>query len=602
MLSWLRRLLIGEPIATYRLSFERLGVLGGLAVFAADALSSTAYGPEEIVRTLVLAGSEALVWVVPLGAAVVALLVIVAISYRQTVMEYPSGGGAYVVARDNLGTTPSLVAGAALLTDYVLTVAVSVAAGVAAITSAWPVLHDHRVAIGVASIVFIALVNLRGVRESAVVFGVPVYSFIALMLTLIALGLGRLAFGTLEPISRETVAATQPLTLLLILRAFSSGGATLTGIEAVANGVQAFTEPAGRHAARVLGILALMLGIMTLGTSVLAHALQVHPVAEETVLSQIATAVFGRGGLYYALQIATAIILIIAANTSFAGFPRLAAFMANDGFVPRQFANLGDRLVYSNGIIFLGLLSALLLAVFGGDVHALIPLYAVGVFTAFTLSQSGMVLHWMSKRDEGWRQRALVNALGAVVTGIVLIVVAVSKFVLGAWIVCILIPLMLVVFRGIRRHYDYVARRLSLDQAGEVGPMRNLNLLLVGGMHRGTLEGLEYLKALSGEGRAVHVEVGGEATPRIQRLWAQWERDIPLTVLSAPYRSMTEPLIEYIQQAQQDEGYDVVTVIIPEFVVNTFWESLLHNHSALWLQVTLRNVPRVAVLNMRYKL
>ncbi len=602
MPSWLRRVLIGEPLATHRLSFERLGMLGGLAVFAADALSSSAYGPEEILRALVLAGSGALGWVVGIGIAIAALLAVVVISYRQTVIEYPSGGGAYVVARDNLGTLPSLVAGGALQTDYVLTVAVSVAAGVAAITSAWPALLTYRVLIGVVWIAFMAIVNLRGVRESAAVFGVPVYAFIALMLAMIAMGLGRLAFGTIEPVTSEYVAATQPLTLFLILRAFSSGGATLTGIEAVANGVQAFTKPSGRNAARVLGVLGVLLGVMTVGIALLAHGLEVHPADHETVTSQIAAAVFGRGTLYYALQITTAIILIIAANTSFAGFPRLAAFMANDGFVPRQFANIGDRLVYSNGIIFLAVLASILLTVFGGDVHALIPLYAVGVFTAFTLSQSGMVLHWLRKRDEGWRHRAIVNAIGAAVTGIVLIVVAATKFVLGAWLIVVLIPLLLVAFRAIRRHYDYVAQRLSLDMASEVKPLRNLNLLLVGGMHRGTLEGLEYLRALTGEGRAVHLEVGGEHNPRIKRMWDDWEKEIPLVILESPYRSMTEPLVEYIQSTQSTEGYDTVTVIIPEFVVDTWWESLLHNHSALWLQVLLRNVPGVALLNMRYRL
>lgn len=602
MLSWLRRLLIGEPLETHRLAVERLGLLGGLAVFAADALSSSAYGTEEILRTLIIAGSDALGWVVGIGIAIAALLAVVIISYRQTVIEYPSGGGAYVVARDNLGTLPSLVAGGALQTDYVLTVAVSVAAGVAAITSAWPVLFEHRVAVGIVWIAFMALINLRGVRESAAIFGVPVYAFIVLMLTMIGLGLGRLAFGTLQPVSPEYIATTQPLTIFLVLRAFSSGGATLTGVEAVANGVQAFTQPSGRNAARVLGVLGLLLGTLFIGITLLAHGLDVHPTEHETVNSQIAGAVFGRGFLYYALQIATAIILIIAANTSFSGFPRLAAFMAEDGYVPRQFANIGDRLVYSNGIVFLAVLASILLAVFGGEVHALIPLYAVGVFTAFTLSQSGMVLHWLRKRDEGWRQRSIVNAIGATVTGIVLIVVAVTKFVLGAWIVVVLIPVMLLAFRAVRRHYDYVASRLTLERAGEVRPLRNLNLLLVGGMHRGTLEGLEYLKALTGDGRAIHVEVGGEATPRIQRMWSDWEEDIPLIVLESPYRSMSEPLIDYIVNAQENEGYDVVTVIIPEFVVDTWWEALLHNQSALWLQVLLRNVPGVALLNMRYRL
>ena len=602
MLPSLRRILIGEPLATHRLSLERLSILGGLAVFAADALSSTAYGTEEIIRALVVAGSAAAAWVVPIGAAVVALLIVVVISYRQTVVEYPSGGGAYVVARDNLGVGPSLVAGAALQTSYILTVSVSVAAGVAAITSAWPALHEHRVAIGAGWILFMGLVNLRGVRESAAVFGVPVYAFITLMLALVAVGVGRFAFGALQPIEAQPVEAAAPLTMFLILRAFSSGGATLTGVEAVANGVPAFTHPSGPNAARVLGILAILLGTMFFGTTLLLHATEIMPSEQETMLSQLAALLFGRGWFYYALQVATAVILVIAANTSFAGYPRLTAFMAGDGFMPRQFANLGDRLVYSNGIVFLAVAASLLLAFFGGLVHALIPLYAIGVFTAFTLSQAGMVVHWLGKRNAGWRRSAVINAIGAEITGKVLLNVAVTKFTEGAWIVVVLIPLMIGVFRAIRRHYDYVAERLSLSQAGEVRPRRNLNLLLVGGMHRGTLEGLEYLKALTDEGRAIHLEIGGEPEPRIKRMWTDWEKDIPLIVLSSPYRSMIEPLIDYIESAKQDENYDTVTVIIPEFVVDTWWEALLHNHSALWLQVILRNIPGVALLNMRYKL
>ncbi len=602
MPSWLRRLLIGEPLATHRLSLERLGMLGGLAVFAADALSSTAYGTEEIIRALTPAGSAGMAWSLPIGAAVVGLLIIVVISYRQTVVEYPSGGGAYVVARDNLGVTQSLVAGAALQTSYVLTVSVSVAAGVAAITSAWPALHEYGIAIGVVWILFMGLVNLRGVRESAAVFGVPVYGFIALMLALVFVGVGKLAFGSLGPVSTEPLAATRPLTLMLILRAFSSGGATLTGVEAVANGVPAFNQPSGPNAARALGILAILLGTMFFGTTLLLHSTHILPSDQETMLSQLTTLVFGRGGVYYALQIATAVILIIAANTSFAGFPRLAAFMANDGFVLRQFANIGDRLVYSNGIVFLAVLASILLVVFGGVVHTLIPLYAVGVFTAFTLSQAGMVRHWLRKRGPNWRRSVVINAIGACTTGMVLIVVAMSKFTEGAWIVVALIPLMLLGFRAIRKHYDYVAERLSLDQAHAVKPIRNLNLLLVGGMHRGTLEGLEYLKALTGEGRAVHLEIGGEATPRIQRLWPEWENEVPLVIIQSPYRSMTDPLVDYIMKAQQEEGYDLVTVIIPEFIVDTWWEALLHNQSALWLQLRLRNIPNLAVLNMRYRL
>ena len=603
MWGLLRRLLIGDPIPTHRIAFETLGPLAGLAVFSADALSSVAYGGEESLRVLVHAGSAGLAYTVPVGIVIVALLATVVVSYRQTVVEYPSGGGAYVVARDNLGTQPSLVAGAALLTDYVLTVAVSVAAGVAAVTSAWPVLYEHRVLLGVVWIVFMAVVNLRGVRESATVFGVPVYAFVLLMLALVATGLGRLATGTMQPQTNlAAVPVVEGLSLFLILRAFSSGCVALTGVEAVANGVQAFRPPAGQNAARVLGILALLLGTMFLGTTILARHLAIVPLAEETVLSQIARVVFGRGVLYYMLQMATAIILILAANTSFAGFPRLAAFMALDGFVPRQLSNLGDRLVYSNGIIALAALSSLLIAAFHGDVHLLIPLYAIGVFTAFTLSQSGMVLHWLRKGDRGWRRRAGVNAMGAVVTGVVLAVVAVTKFTHGAWVIWIVVPALVLLSRGIRRHYDYVASRLSLEQAPSVRPIRNLNLLLVGGMHRGTLDALQYVRALGGETRAVHIEIGGEAVPRIQRLWRKFEPVIPLVVIESPYRNLAAPVIEYAQKAMADEGYDSVTVVLPEFVVDTVWESILHNHSALWMQIVLRSVPGVSVLNMRYRL
>jgi len=603
MLGLVRRALLGAPLPTYRMMFERVGVLGGLAVFSSDALSSVAYGPEEILLILAAAGAAGLQHNLAIAVAIAVLVLIVATSYRQTVVEYPSGGGAYVVARDNLGTVPAHAAGAALLTDYILTVSVSVAAGAAAITSAWPGLYDHRVALGVACVAFMMLVNLRGVRESAAVFAAPVYTFIFCMLALVGVGIWRVSTGQVSAqAAAAPMSALQPLTLFLILRAFASGGATLTGIEAVANGVQAFRPPSGPNAARVLGILALLLGTTVVGTSWLAHSLGTVPLEKETVVSQIGRQVFGHGAMYYLLQTATALVLVLAANTSFAGFPRLSAFMAEDGYLPRQLTNIGNRLVYSNGIVALAILASLLLIRFEGEVTRLIPLYAVGVFTAFTLSQAGMVRHWLRQRTPGWQLRAALNGFGACVTGVVLVVLAVTKFVYGAWIVCILMPLLVLMFRGVRRHYDYVASRLTLEQASQVRPLRNLNVLLVGGMHRGTLEAIQYLKALSGQGRALHVEVGGETTPRVQRLWSQWEKELPLIVLPSPYRAMAGPVVDYIKKAQQEEGYDVVTVILPEFVVNRWWESLLHNHSALWLQIRLHAMPGVAVLSMPYRL
>ncbi len=602
MQSAIRRLLIGKPIATDRTEHEKVGPLGGLALFAPDAMSSVAYGPEEVLIVLVAAGSAGLAFGVPIGIALAVLVAIVTTSYRQTVREYPSGGGAYVVARDNLGVLPAQIAGAALLTDYVLTVAVSVASGVAAVASALPQLLPYRVEIAVACIGLIAFANLRGVRESAVVFAAPVYGFIICVLTVVAVGLWRLATGAVTPLPAPALEATESLSVFLVLRAFSSGCASLTGIEAVANGVQAFREPRGRSAAVVMAWIAAVLGTTVLGVSILAHRLHVTPLAHETVLSQVGACLFGRTAPYYVIQAMTAVILVFAANTSFSGFPGLSAFMAKDGYMPRQMLNLGDRLVFQNGILVLAAVSAVLVVAFQGEVTRLIPLYAVGVFTAFTTSQAGMLVHWLRKGGPGARARAAVNGIGALCTGIVLVVVAATKFVHGAWIVCILIPAMVGGFRAVWRHYRYVASRLTLDMASSVKPVRNLNLLLVGGIHRGTLEALQYIRTESADSRAIHVEVGGETEPRVLREWANWEKEIPLEVVACPHRDLAGTLLAYIEQVRKAEGYDYVTLVVPEFVVGTWWESLLHNHTAFWIQFALRSHTGIAVLNMRYRL
>lgn len=598
----LRRLLIGQPIATDRAEHEKVGPLGGLALFAPDAMSSVAYGPEEVLIVLVAAGSVGLVWGVPIGIALTVLVAIVATSYRQTVQEYPSGGGAYVVARENLGVLPAQVAGAALLTDYVLTVAVSVASGSAAITSAFPSLLPYHVEIALGCVALIALVNLRGVRESAATFAIPVYGFIVCVLAVVGIGLWRLATGSLEPLPARALEATEGLGAFLILRAFSSGCASLTGIEAVANGVQAFREPRGRNAAMVMTCIAAVLGSTVLGVSVLAHHLNTTPLADRTVLSQIGECLFGRGVAFYILQAVTALILVFAANTSFSDFPRLSAFMAKDGYLPRQMLNLGDRLVYQNGILVLALLAAVLVVAFHGEVTRLLPLYAVGVFTAFTTSQTGMLLHWLRKGGPGSRMRAVVNGIGALCTGVVLVVIAATKFVHGAWVVCLLIPLVVAAFGAVARHYRYVASRLTLEMAPAVRPVRNLNLLLVGGIHRGTLEALQFIRTQSAEVRAIHVEVGGDPEPRVLREWTRWETEIPLAVVPCPHRDLAGTLLEYITEVRASEGYDYVTLVIPEFVVGSWWESLLHNHTAFWIHLAFRGHTGIAVLNMRYKL
>ena len=609
MVRLLIRLLVGKPFETARLKHEKLGKVSGLAVFAADGLSSVAYATEEIVLALVVAGTAGLEkGLIPVSIGIVALIFIVAMSYRQTVMEYPSGGGAYIVARENLGPVVAQVAGAALLTDYILTVAVSVSSGVAAITSAVPTLHPYRALIGVACVVFICLANLRGVRESAAVFAGPVYLFIGSMLGLVGVGLYRqfVSHQLAPPWPADAPNPTQMLGWFLLLRAFASGCAALTGIEAIANGIQAFREPASKNAATVLAWLAALLAMMFIGTSYLAqhYHIIVNETSTETVVSQIARLSTGNGSVfYYVIQAATAVILILAANTSFADFPRLASFQARDGYLPRQLSNLGDRLVYSNGILVLTFVSSLLIVIFKGDTHKLIPLYAVGVFTAFTLSQTGMVLHWLRLRNTShWHVSAVINGIGALTTAVVVVVVAVMKFSHGAWIVIILIPAMVTIFLRIHSHYLKVANALSLQGRMPAAPQRSLVLVLAGGLHRGLLTVLQYAKALGAEVRAIHVEVEGHEDPRIQRQWKEYVQDLDLVVLESPFRELAQPVRQYVQKVRAEEGYDFVLVVVPEFVVGSWWESLLHNHSALFLQWALADEPSALVVVVRYRL
>src|SRR5437868_6527648 len=476
-LTLLKRWLVGPPMPLAQARHERLSKRVALAVFSSDALSSVAYATEEILLILVLAGTAALHYSVPIALAITALLAIVAISYQQTIHAYPSGGGSYIVARENLGSVPGLVAAAALLVDYVLTVSVSVAAGVAAVTSAMPHLAEHKVAIGVGCVAVIALANIRGVRESGRIFAVPTYFFIVSFGILLLEGFSRLATGSLPATPPPDIPAVEALTWFLILRAFASGCTAMTGIEAISNGIPAFRPPESRNAAITLGWMAVILSTMFAGLTVLADRLGIVPVATETVVSQIARRLHGTGVFYYMIQAATALILVLAANTSFADFPRLSSLLARDRFVPRQFANLGERLVFSNGILVLAGMAAVLLVIFGGETHALIPLYAVGVFISFTLSQSGMVRRWLRVRGPGWPHRLAINAIGALTTGIVTLVIAVTKFTHGAWIVVLVIPMLVAGFIAMRRHYDDVAMQLSLD--GWEGPPAMQHIVLV---------------------------------------------------------------------------------------------------------------------------
>jgi amino acid transporter len=591
MTTAVRRFVFGSPLPTAHEVHQRLSKVKALAIFSSDALSSVAYATEEILLVLVVAGTGALGLSMPIGLVIAGLLAVVGTSYYQTIHGYPSGGGAYIVAHDNLGAWPGLTAAAALLIDYVLTVAVSVTAGVAAITSAFPVLFPFRVELCLLAILCVAWANLRGVRESGTVFAIPTYAFTFIFLTLLVVGAIRLATGTIGPISAGVVPAAgggaQALTAFLILRAFASGCTAMTGIEAISNGIPAFQKPEPNNAGKTLIAMIALLMAMFLGITFLARGLGVVPLEHETVVSQVGRHVFGGGPLYLALQAGTALILILAANTSFAGFPRLSSILAHDRYLPHQLSNLGDRLVFHNGIIALALLASVLIVIFGGQTHRLIPLYAVGVFLAFTLSQAGMVRHWHKHGGQGWQLKAAVNGLGAVSTCAVLAIIVVSKFTHGAWMVILLIPILIWLFHTVKRHYANVAKQLSLaglkpeKWTGLASRKRNKVVVPVSGIHRGTLAALRFARSLSKDVTAVVVDVEPQFTASVREKWPVWGRDVPLVVLDSAYRSTIGPLLAYLDEVdQRDAERGLAVVVLPEFVTARWWHHLLHNQTA----------------------
>jgi amino acid transporter len=585
-MSW-KRWLVGSPIETTRWHEQRLSVPLALSVFSSDALSSVAYATEEILLVLSTAGAAALAYSLPIAGLITLLLAVLIASYQQTVHAYPGGGGSYIVARENLGTMPGLVAAAALLIDYVLTVAVSAAAGVAAVTSAVAFLREHKVAMGLLFIGIIAVGNLRGVRESGRIFAVPTYLFIGSLGLLVVVGLWRELTGR-PPVEAPAAAipdASHVLTLFLLMRAFSSGCAALTGIEAISNGVQAFKPPESRHAAITLLIMGTILGSFFLGITWIAHVYVVVPGEGQTVISQLGRAVFGTGPMYFLMQAATAAILLVAANTAFADFPRLSSILANDRFLPRQLATLGDRLVFSNGIIILSGTAGLLIVLFGGDTHALIPLYAVGVFLAFTLSQAGMVMRHLRERDGRFRLHATVNAVGATATGAALAVIAVTKFTHGAWIVVVLIPILVVSFLRTHRHYFYVRSQLSLVEIEPERPIRHTAIVPISAVNRATIYALRYAKSIAHEVEAVHIGLDPHRAAKIQQQWKTWGGGVPLRILESPYRSLIRPLVDHIDDLMHGKRRnEMVTVVLPEFVTAHWWEGLFHNQSAFLIK------------------
>jgi amino acid transporter len=682
LVASIKRLLVGRAKRTEQAIHERLSKKTGLAVFASDALSSTAYASEEILLVLALAAAAgqtyAYHYVVPISVVIAIVLAIVATSYRQTIHAYPSGGGAYIVAKENLGVTPGLVAAGALLVDYVLTVSVSISAGVAAITSAaqgtrvaW--LEDHKVFLCLILIAFIAIANLRGVRESGALFAGPTYAFVISFLFMIGYGIIHYLLnpGAAAPVVAEDLKLAegyniQPLSWFLLLGAFSNGCVALTGTEAISNGIPAFKPPEARNAATTLTIMAALLATMFIGTSVMAYFYGVNPHENETVISQFARIIFTgpMGWFYYLIQGTTALILVLAANTSFADFPRLSSLLARDRFLPRQFANRGDRLVFSNGIIILAIFSSILVVAFRGDTSRLIPLYAVGVFLSFTLSQTGMVRHWLKegraeranrgtpqrsnpsttapetnyaeraleegakldgihvsitperiagrnpvdiadlrKQRSHWRKSMAINGVGALATLLVLIVLVITKFVHGAWIVVFIIPLLVIMFRKVHWHYEEVASQLTMEGVEKLRPIRHEVIVPISGIHRGVLRALEYAKSIAPDHvTAVYVDLDEEATKSLRAKWKQFAGDIELVVLASPYRALTRPLLRYIDRVERDHKDDLITIVVPEFVPAKWWQHLLHNQSSLTLKAALLFREGLIVTNVPYHL
>ncbi|MGB9738035.1 MAG: amino acid permease [Chloroflexus aggregans] len=614
MFAQIKRILVGRPIATEHQHQERLNKVTALAVFSSDALSSVSYATEAILTILVLGGSVALGLSLPIAVAIAMLLLIVGFSYRQTIHAYPQGGGSYIVTRDNLGDLPGLIAASALLIDYVLTVAVSISAGVAAITSlatnwGFPGVRDYAVEIALLCILVVTIANLRGAKESGLIFSVPTYAFIASILSIIVVGVSQdLLFGV-EPVRHSIDPDIPPvgetLSLWLILRAFAAGCTALTGIEAISDGVQAFKAPEARNASITLTWMIGLLVTMFLGITWLADAHRAVPneFTHETIVSQIARTIFGIGPVYVFIQIATALILVLAANTAFADFPRLASFLARDRFLPRQFASRGDRLVFSNGILVLGLFSALLVIIFQANEIAMLPLYAVGVFTSFTLSQSGMVRRHLRLRQPGWTRSAIINGFGATLTSIVLVILMITKFVHGAWMVILTIPVLVMMFRGINLHYQRVAEQLSLS--GAVVPpelRRHTAIVLISGIHRGVLPALQYARSIAPDNvTAVYVDLDPEATEKLRKRWQDWGCGIPLVVLESPFRSLINPIVRYIEEVETRYGDDVITVILPEFVPARWWEHLLHNQTGILIKTALR-LRGTVVTSVPYRL
>lgn len=616
---------IGRPLQTADAPHQTIGKAVGLAVFASDALSSTAYATQEILVILAAAGSMALGYAFPISIAIVLLLTIVTISYEQTIHAYPDGGGAYIVARDNLGILPAQVAAAALLTDYILTVSVSISSGVAQLVSAFPILENWRVVIAILMVIFIMMINLRGVKESGAAFAVPTYFFLVMMCITLVIGFFRYLTGDLgrvvDPPEIEMLHEAQAVTLFLLLHAFSSGTTALTGVEAISNGITAFREPRSRNAGVTLIWMSSILGVLFLGITFLTGYIHAVPSESETVISQLARTIYGeRNFLYLALIAATTVILIMAANTAFADFPRLGALVAKDGFLPRQLTYRGSRLVYSYGIIALAVIASALISIFRASVSGLIPLYAIGVFLSFTLSQAGMSRRWhkigslgqgekiheagsVLEYDPRWFVKMVINGFGALCTAVVMLVFAITKFRDGAWVVLILTPLVVSVFFAIHRHYKNLAKHLTLDNFGAPrNILRHRVFVLISSVHRGTLHALNYARSISHDVTAVHVSTEPADAEKARLKWDQWGMGTRLVILDSPYRLLLEPLLSYLEGIiETRQPGEVITVVVPQFVASNALARPLHADTASVLRKVLLNQPDMVIVDVPYQ-
>ncbi len=600
-----KRVFLGQPLRDEDLQHELLTKIKALAVLSSDGLSSVAYATEEILIGLVAFGTLALNWSIPIGIAILVLLIFLTLSYRQTIDAYPNGGGAYIVAKENLGQTAGLVAGASLLLDYTLTVSVSVASGVENITSAFPWLQDHMVLVGVAIIAVLMLLSLRGIGESASILAFPTYAFVFSILSVIGVGLYKAHSGISEPITEIRTQPYPELALFLILRAFASGCSALTGVEAISNGVPLFRAPAQRNAKITLTWMAIILGSMFAGVTYLAHVMHLVPNPNETLISQLTSRVFGTSFFYYLTQTSTALILFLAAGTSYAGFPSLASLLAKDRFAPRQLAAVGDRLVFSNGIIGLSVAAAIPLIIFGGRTHHLIPLYAVGVFLSFTLSQAGMVVHHLKLKERGWRLSLVINFAGMITTSIVLVVIVMSKFTQGAWVVTLLIPAIVFWFTRINCHYIAFGKELSAATSAPdalTKHPRNRVMIPISGLHRGVIQAIQYGQSISSEIELCMVETDSAACERVQNKLLEFAPKTKLVILPSPYRSVLLPLLDHVDSVQKSSPEDFITILIPEFVTAKWYHQFLHNQTAFFIRAALVGQRNVIVSSIRYHL